>query len=83
MRTDQPHAAVWLDIPGGCQLRAKFTADFDIEVMFGLPKDEVNVIFERSALARLVVIVSELLAAAEPGGRKVALPEIGDLDSTP
>lgn len=67
MRTGQPHAAVWLDIPGGCPLRAKFTPDLDIEVMFGQPKDEVNVIFERSTLRRLVEIVNELLAAADPG----------------
>jgi hypothetical protein len=81
MRTDQPHAAVWLDIPSGCHLRAKFTADYDIEVRFGLPKDEMNVIFERSALHRLVAIVSELLAAAEPGGGKVGVPEIREAAS--
>jgi hypothetical protein len=76
MRVNRPHAAVWLDIPRGCQLQASFTADFDIEVMFGLPKDEVNVIFERSTLHRLVAIVSELLAAAEPGEGKVGVPEM-------
>jgi hypothetical protein len=81
MRADQPHAAVWLDIPGSCQLRAKFTADRDIEVMFDRPKDEVSMIFERSALRRLVAIVSELLEAAELSERKVVLPEIADMAS--
>jgi hypothetical protein len=70
VRTGQPHAAVWLDIPGGCPLRAKFTADDDIEVMFGEPKDEVNMIFERSTLTRLVDIVSELLAAVPGDGAR-------------
>lgn len=76
MRTDQPHAAVWLDIPRGCRLRATFTAGFDIEVMFGRPDDEVNMIFDRSALRRLVEVGSELLAAADPGDGKAPLSAV-------
>lgn len=64
MKDDRPRAAVWLDIPRRCELRAKFTADLDVEVMFGRPNDEVNMRIDRTALSRLVEIVSELLAAA-------------------
>lgn len=65
MRAVQPHAAVWLDVPRSSHLRATFTVDGDIHVMLGDPNDEVNVVFERPALARLVEVARELLAVPE------------------
>lgn len=64
MRADQPHAAVWLDIPRSTRLRAKFTVEGDIHVMFGDQNDEMNMVFERPAMARLVEVAGELLAVA-------------------
>ncbi len=77
MMADRPHAAVWLDIPDSCQLRGKFTVDLDIQVMIGQPNDELNVIFERAALARFVGIANELLAVPAPEDPEVELPEVG------
>lgn len=65
MRSAQPHTAVWLDIPRSTDVRASFTVDGDIHVMFGSPSDEMNVVFERPVLVRVVEIVSELLAVPE------------------
>lgn len=75
MLTGQPHAAVWLDIPQRCQLRGKFTGDWDIHVMFGDPNDEVNLIIERSTLARFVDVASELLAVPAPKSPEADPPE--------
>ncbi|OLF17931.1 hypothetical protein [Actinophytocola xanthii] len=74
----EPHAAVWLDIPGSCQLRATFTGDMDVHVMIGQPTDELNILIARPALARLVEIAIELLAVPVPDNPETELPGLTD-----
>ena len=69
MNADSAHPAVWLDIPRSTRLRGTFTADWDIHLRFGEPDDEVNVVFDRSALARLVEVADHLLAVPAPAKR--------------
>lgn len=57
-----PDKAVWLHIPEHCRMVGQFTADRDIQLLFGSLTDETTVVFERFALERLARLVHELLA---------------------
>lgn len=74
MIPNAPEKSVWLDIPDSCRMRGEFTGDLDIHVMFGDPNDGVNVLFERPALERFVLLANELLAVPLPDDPKVDLP---------
>lgn len=69
-----------VEIPRSTFLRAKFTVDGDVHVMFGDPNDEVNVVFERTALTRLVEVACELLAVPLPTSRTPPVELSGDGD---
>jgi hypothetical protein len=76
MMPDAPDKSVWLDIPETCRMRGEFTGDYDIHVMFGDPRDGVNVLFERAALERLVRLGIDLLAVPIPDDPKAELPRL-------
>jgi hypothetical protein len=71
-----PGKAVWLDIPGDCHISGEFTGDYDIHVMFGGPRDGVDLLFKRIALERFVALATELLAVSVPDDPHTELPKL-------
>jgi hypothetical protein len=59
-----------------CHMCGEFTGDFDIHVMFGDPRDGVNVLFKRRALERFVQLAHELLAIPMPDDPRIDLPKL-------
>jgi hypothetical protein len=75
MIANSPGKAVWLDIPGDCHISGEFTGDHDIHVMFGGPRDGVDLLFKRIALERFVHLVNELLTQPIPDDPATDLPK--------
>lgn len=76
MTANIPSKAVWLDIPGDCHISGEFTGDYDIHVMFGGPRDGVDLLFKRIALERFVALATELLAVPVSDDPKAELPKL-------
>jgi hypothetical protein len=76
MNSNAPEKSVWVDIPGHCRIQGEFTGDLDVLVMFGEPKDGVNVLFERGGLERFMRLVNELLTLPLSDDPNADLPKI-------
>ncbi|MET0132551.1 MAG: hypothetical protein ABW215_03060 [Kibdelosporangium sp.] len=71
-----PQVAIWLDVPAGCEMTARFTGDLDIQVTFGDRRDGQNLTFDRSALRQLADLASEILAVEPPDDPNADLPVV-------
>ncbi|MGH3760515.1 hypothetical protein [Actinophytocola sp.] len=61
MKQRQPQAHVMLDIPD-CVMQGSFTADGQILIILGWPKDRAMLQFKRRALRRFIRLATDLLA---------------------
>jgi hypothetical protein len=64
--TNKPEAAVWLEIPEDCRISGRFNSHDVVHIVFGDLKDGVEMMIERLALERFVVLANELLAEPVP-----------------
>lgn len=64
--SNPPEAALWLNIPDDCWMRAEFEVGDhdlpDIHVLLGSDSDDKHLMFERTALERFVELAQRMLA---------------------